>query len=298
MSLKAGKGRHRAPSPLRSPYAIGGLGVTVGAAVLATLVPAMASTTDPAADTRARPARAPSVSHPEQDWMGSTLAEHEKSDPGVAPKAAGAAMVEGVDVSDHQGAVNWTSLRDRGVRFAYVKATESATYKNPSFTAQYTGASKKGMIRGAYHFALPDESSGTRQADFFVSNGGGWSDDGRTLPPVLDLEYNPYGAACYGKTKAQMVAWIRDFSKKVTARTGRAPVIYTTTGWWRSCTGNSGAFAAKNPLWLARYAATPGALPAGWRKHTLWQYTSAGALVGDHNRFNGTLQGLKAFAKG
>ncbi|CAM5565364.1 Lysozyme OS=Streptomyces antimycoticus OX=68175 GN=SSPO_013590 PE=3 SV=1 [Streptomyces antimycoticus] len=41
-----------------------------------------------------------------------------------------------------------------------------------------------------------------------------------------------------------------------------------------------------------------GALLAGWDTHTLWQYTSTGPLVGDHNRFNGSLAGLKALATG
>ncbi|MBI0295785.1 hypothetical protein JBE04_15250, partial [Streptomyces sp. PRKS01-29] len=50
------KGTHRAPSRLRSPYAIGGLGVAVTAAVLATLVPARASTTDPDHDRGTDPA--------------------------------------------------------------------------------------------------------------------------------------------------------------------------------------------------------------------------------------------------
>lgn len=41
-------------------------------------------------------------------------------------------------------------------------------------------------------------------------------------------------------------------------------VIYTTTDWWTTCTGNSAAFASTNPLWIARYASTIGTLPAGW----------------------------------
>ncbi len=299
MSLKAGKGAHRAPSRWRSPYAIGGLGAAVGATVLATLVPAMATTTDADTDSAPSPAQSASVPHPERDWMGSTLSAHEKAAPKAAPAATpDAATVEGVDVSNHQGSVNWTSLWNKNVRFAYVKATESTTYKNPAFSSQYNGAFKKGMIRGAYHFALPNKSSGSKQADFFVRNGGDWSDDGKTLPPVLDMEYNPYGGTCYGKTKAQMVSWIKDFSNRVKSLTGRDPVIYTTTSWWKSCTGNSGAFASKNPLWVARYAASPGALPAGWKTHTIWQYTSTGPVVGDHNRFNGSLTALKALAKG
>lgn len=110
MSLKSGKSPHRRPSRLRSPYAIGGLGVAITAAVLATLVPATASTTDPDHDAGHGPAPAASVPHPERDWMGSTIARHEKTDPGATPRAARAASVEGVDVSDHQGSVDWAAL--------------------------------------------------------------------------------------------------------------------------------------------------------------------------------------------
>lgn len=42
------------------------------------------------------------------------------------------------------------------------------------------------------------------------------------------------------------------------------PVIYSTTDWWTTCTGNSAAFAGNSPLWIARYASTVGTLPAGW----------------------------------
>jgi hypothetical protein len=45
-----------------------------------------------------------------------------------------------------------------------------------------------GMIRGAYHFALPNSSSGATQANYFAGNGGGWSWDGKTLPGALDIE--------------------------------------------------------------------------------------------------------------
>ncbi|KAJ7796983.1 hypothetical protein B0H14DRAFT_2912963 [Mycena olivaceomarginata] len=49
-------------------------------------------------------------------------------------------------------------------------------------------------------------------------------------------------------------------------------VIYTTTDWWKLCTGNSAKFAANNPLWIARYSSSIGTLPAGWSFTTFWQY--------------------------
>ncbi|WP_344563487.1 lysozyme [Streptomyces axinellae] len=235
-------------------------------------------------------------------WMGAGIQMHEgdRSD-GTPPdeeRAGLTATVHGVDVSSHQGNVAWSTLWNSGVRFAYVKATEGTSYKNPYFAQQYNGSYNQGMIRGAYHFATPNSSSGATQANYFAGNGGGWSKDGKTLPGVLDIEYNPYGATCYGLSQSAMVNWIKDFTNTYKAKTGRDAVIYTTTSWWTQCTGNSGAFGNTNPLWIARYASTPGTLPAGWGFYTFWQYTSTGPTVGDHNYFNGAMDRLQALANG
>ncbi len=229
-------------------------------------------------------------------YLGMGVIAHDGQ--GGLPRSNRAAQTEGVDVSSHQGNVNWSALWSSGVKWAYVKATEGTYYKNTYFTQQYTGSYNIGMIRGTYHFATPDTTTGAAQADYFVNNGGGWSRDGRTLPGALDIEWNPYGAACYGKSQAGMVTWIRDFLNRYKALTGRAPVIYTATTWWTQCTGNYGGFGTTNPLWIARYNTTPGTLPAGWGVHTMWQYTSSGPTVGDHDRFNGAYDRVVALANG
>jgi GH25 family lysozyme M1 (1,4-beta-N-acetylmuramidase) len=237
--------------------------------------------------------------HPEKDWMGSTIRAHEGDtrSSGSAPRSL-AASVEGVDVSSHNGSVPWPTLYKQGVRFAYVKATEGTSYKNPHFTQQYNGSYKSGMIRGSYHFALPSNSSGAAQANYFASNGGGWSKDGKTLPGALDLEYNPYGSDCYGKSAKQMVDWISDFAKTYRARTGRHMVIYTSTTWWKKCTGDSKKFSSTSPLWIPSWGSSVGALPGGWSFQTFWQYTDSGKIVGDRNRFNGAYDRLKVLATG
>ncbi|MFI2505940.1 lysozyme [Streptomyces sp. NPDC018972] len=209
-----------------------------------------------------------------------------------------ATRTEGVDVSSHQGDVAWTTLWNSGVRWAYAKATEGTYYTNPYHPQQYDGSYDVGMVRGSYHFGTPDTASGSAQADYFVDRGGGWSADGRTLPGVLDIEWNPYGDACYGKSQSAMVSWIRDFLDQYRYRTGRDAVLYTATSWWKQCTGNYAGFAATTPLWIARYASTVGELPAGWDTYTMWQYTSTGPTVGDHDLFNGTPDGVRAFALG
>ena len=90
-----------------------------------------------------------------------------------------------------------------------------------------------------------------------------------------------------------MISWIRDFSDTYNSKVTRYPVIYTTTNWWTTCTGNYAGFSSDNPLWIARYASSVGALPAGWGFYTFWQYTDHGSSPGDQDVFNGDGAGLK-----
>jgi len=225
---------------------------------------------------------------------GSQIRIHEGSQ---APETeAPVVQTIGCDVSSYQGNVNWSSAASAGTKFAYIKATEATGFKNINFAQQYEGSHKHGLIRGAYHFAQPNASSGTTQADFFLDNGGGWSADGKTLPPALDIEYNPFGSICFGLSAAAMVAWVRDFSDRVRARTGRYPTIYTSANWWSRCTGNNGSFGSTHPLWIPRYGSSLRTLPAGWKFQTIWQDADAGSMPGDQDRFNGAYDRLQALA--
>jgi GH25 family lysozyme M1 (1,4-beta-N-acetylmuramidase) len=273
-------------------------GLLAAGAVAASLM--LAGATAPAlADQTATPAGGPSsvdemvqkYDHP----MGSQISKHEgtaQMPRSVDPADSGVlASVPGIDVSGHQGNVNWPAQWNAGKRFVWVKATEGTGYRNPYFGQQYNGSFNQGFIRGAYHFALPDRSSGATQANFFSSNGGGWSGDGKTLPGALDMEYNPYGATCYGLSKSAMTSWIKSFSDTYKARWNKYPAIYTSTSWWSQCV--SGDFSGTNPLWVARYAGSVGTLPCCWGQYTVWQYSSSPI---DQNTFNGAYDRLVVFA--
>ena len=198
----------------------------------------------------------------------------------TTPSASG---TPGVDVSAWQtfNSANWVSMYGSGIRFAYVKATESTDYSSSQFSEQYNDSAAAGLFHGAYHFANPHTSTGAAQAKFFVAHGGNWTNDGKTLPPLLDIEYDPYTSSdgtnqCYGLSQSQMVSWIQSFSDTVQQLTGRYPAIYSTTGWWSTCTGNTPAF-ANSPLFIASWpndpSSGPGALPHGWSSYTFWQWT-------------------------
>jgi GH25 family lysozyme M1 (1,4-beta-N-acetylmuramidase) len=237
------------------------------------------------------------ITHPDQDHMGSGVAAHFGARPAGSDVSAAVAGLPGLDVSSHQGNVNWTTVKNNGAKFAYVKATEGTSYTNPYFSQQYVGSYNVGLIRGAYHFATPNTSGGAAQADYFAAHGGAWSADHHTLPGALDIEYNPYGATCYGLSQASMRSWIHAFVNEYHAKTGRWAVIYSTLDWWTSCTGNSDTtFAQNDPLWIARYSSSAGTLPAGYGAYTIWQYASSGTFPGDQDTFNGSAARLLALA--
>ncbi|MCT1602116.1 lysozyme, partial [Kocuria sp. p3-SID1433] len=217
----------------------------------------------------------------------------------VAGSAWQPAGIQGMDVSGWQPSVNWSREYAMGARFAYVKATEGTTYTSPTFSSQYIGSYQSGMTRGAYHFAVPTlTSTGAAQADYFVDNGGGWSGDGRTLPGLLDIEYNPYpayGNICYDLTQSQMINWIESFSNRYEQRTGRLPAIYSTTDWWATCTGNTSRF-KDHPLMIARWTGSPGVMPNGWSTYDIWQYSETGPFSGDSNVFGGNAAKLRDLA--
>jgi len=243
------------------------------------------------------PVRPEKITHPGADTMQIVTAAHGKWRHSVRMRPALTTMqLPGIDISAYQGNINWGSVKPY-INFSYAKATEGTYYTNPVFYNQYVGPYNAGIIRGAYHFAIPNNSSGQSQARYFISHGGGWSSDGMTLPGALDIEYNPYGSECYGFTHSQMKAWIGDFVNEYAYKEHVYPVIYSTTDWWSTCTGNATRFHNTDPLWIANYGASGGGpLPGNWGFYTFWQYSDSGNMPGDQDVFNGDHNRLKALA--
>jgi GH25 family lysozyme M1 (1,4-beta-N-acetylmuramidase) len=186
----------------------------------------------------------------------------------------------GVDVSSWQhpnnAPISWASVKAAGNSFAVIKATEGTTYTNPHFVQDRADATAAGLVVGAYHFARPAMpiSTAVDQARYFMTAVGNNRVAGQ-IAPVLDLETTG------GLNPTDLAAWTQAFLQEVESQTGRAPIIYTYRTFWPDKIANTQAF-AKYPLWFALYngAGDPGALPGGWQKWLIWQYTSSGAVNG------------------
>ncbi len=209
---------------------------------------------------------------------------------GVAQQAlqvcAGGPTVDGIDVSEWQGAIDWNAVASTGIAFAITRINDGG-HQDPYFAGNWAAMKQVGLIRGAYQFYEPSDDPAW-QANLVVSAVGrlGPGD----LPVTLDVEWPSGGGS---PTVAQLQTW----RSIVEAGTGKAPMIYTALGYWNQYFG--GDFNDLT-LWVANYGVNCPNLPAGWGGWTFWQWGGTGiAGIGgnvDHDVFNGDLGALKRFA--
>lgn len=201
--------------------------------------------------------------------------------------------VRGIDAARFQTSVDWRKARRAGVEFAFLKATEGGDLKDPMFRSHWRGAARAGIRRGAYHFyyfCTPPEV----QARFFIRN---VPRSKGSLPPVLDMEWNPFSPTCKRRPSGQIVrAEMRIFLDLVERHFGQRPIIYTTPRFYE----DAGLSAMRREeFWLRSTARTPREAYPGqpWR---FWQYSATGILPGtpgdvDLNVFNGTREDWEAW---
>jgi GH25 family lysozyme M1 (1,4-beta-N-acetylmuramidase) len=187
-------------------------------------------------------------------------------------------VIKGVDVSGHQGRIDWARVKRDGIAFAIVKATEGVGWADPKYRAHSQGARAAGLAVGAYHFARPDTFSegslaaarrdARAEADWFLAVAEPRAGD---LLPALDLE-------TAGLPAEQMVAWARAWLERARRRLGTRPLVYTYPAFWSSL-GRTGVFRSY-PLWIAHYGVAEPELPGAWRRYAVWQYTASGSVDG------------------
>lgn len=183
----------------------------------------------------------------------------------------------GIDVSHWQGRIDWKRVRADGVRFVFAKATEAQSFVDPQYARNRYRAVAAGVHFSAYHYARPDRTyrDAIREADHFVRTA---KLTGRHLLPVLDLE------STGGLSPRRLFRWTQAWVRRVEAKLGVKPIIYTGFYFWRDSMGNSEWFARNgNRVWIAHWhVANPRIPAANWsgRGWTVWQRTNCGRVMG------------------
>lgn len=111
--------------------------------------------------------------------------------------------MKGIDVSHHQGAINWTAVKKSGIEFAILKAggSDGGFYKDSKFDANYAGAKEVGIPVGAYYYVgknCTSRDAGIADAKRFIDILRGKQFE---FPVYIDLESTPVSAKA-GATEA------------------------------------------------------------------------------------------------
>ena len=198
--------------------------------------------------------------------------------------------VQGVDVSHHQGRIDWLRLKGPKVQFAYIKASEGATFRDPKFVSNWTGATAAGVVPGAYHYFTLCKP-GAEQASNFLGALAGVAGIG--LPPAVDLEF---GGNCGERpAPARFEAELDAFTALVRDEAGCEPVLYVTREFYRAYV--AGRFPGRR-LWVRNIFASPTLEHGG--EWLLWQFANRGRMPGvstfiDLNVFNGPVAEFQRF---
>jgi lysozyme len=171
----------------------------------------------------------------------------------------------GLDVSSHQGRIDWDEVAGDNVSAVYMKATEGKNFVDQRFAENWAGAAKAGIPRGAYHF-FSVCSPGAEQAANFLKV---VPTDPNALPPAVDLEFADCGDRM---DSAAMQRELTTFIETVESKVGKKVVLYAIS-----------SFTEKYPLpdglirdrWVRRLGKRPVA-----NEWTVWQVSDRSKVKG------------------
>ncbi len=205
--------------------------------------------------------------------------------------------VRGVDVSEYQGEVDWDKIKEQGISFAFIKATEGSESKDEFFDENFEKLKNMDMFLGCYHF-FSFESDGNSQAQNYINVVGNVEDDDSIFIPIIDIEYYSY----YKKAKPSK-EWVteelQEMADKLESTYRVKPIIYTTMEFYDYyIDGNFSDY----DIWIRNIITKPNLENTDWK---FWQYTGKGRLDGyngeekfiDLNVFNGTKEEFDEFVQ-
>lgn len=185
--------------------------------------------------------------------------------------------IRGADLSSHNGDIDYDALKDYGLHFVYLKATEGGDFRDKYFAKNIKKALESDIVPGAYHFFRFDTPGYIQALNLLDAVNG----RGIRLPLVIDVEEwgNPRGIPT-----DKIVTEIRNMAEVLEAE-GYEIMLYTNKDGYEKFVKNN---LADFPLWLCSFREIDETI--NW---TVWQYTHRGIINGvDHltdlNVWNGS----------
>jgi lysozyme len=242
-----------------------------------------------------------------------------------ATRVQAVTYIQGLDVYSGDGTINWTSVKNGGYAFAFVKADEGVNAPDSKFATNMSGANGVGIYVGPYHFAHTESLSpqgtvkfdnytggafaydsplqpnrdawfdATREAVDFIKRIRPYYQQGGTryyLPPVSDIE-QAYMPNLTASLKKEFVSnWAQLFSDTVYDALGVRPILYVSKS--SANTNFTATVAAQQPFWIAWYKGTGTTSPPlasdtpSFPAWSFWQWSDGTDSIAQGNPVPGT----------
>ena len=182
----------------------------------------------------------------------------------------------GVDVSEHQGAINWESVASN-VDFAYIRLgyrgyTGGGLLLDGYYASNMEGAAAAGIPVGVYFYSQATTyEEGVEEANFVLSHLGDYS---LAYPIVLDREDPMTDDARTNDLSVEQHTQAALGFLETIAASGRKVMVYTNRMYYSLYVDIEQMY--KYPIWFAQYADEP-----DWPyEFAIWQYTENGEVPG------------------
>jgi len=199
--------------------------------------------------------------------------------------------VKGIDVSHHQGKINWSLVKTDNVKFVFIKATEGSSFKDPMFRYNLNGCKENNILVGSYHYYRIGTNNQRQLKNFTMVV----KKKDLNFPPVVDVEYFSNEILHDIKNKKMFVKKIDELSQLIESHYGVKPIIYTDVKFYNNLIKNE----FDNILWISDLKTKK----LEYLKNSqwlFWQYSFRGKIKGidkdvDLNVFQGDYKNLKKY---
>ena len=191
----------------------------------------------------------------------------------------------GIDVSYHQGTIDWAKVKNSGVSFAIIRCGYGSNFANQDdtqFLNNVRGAQANGIDIGIYlysyaHNTTGKDSSATSEAQHVLRllNEAGLEPSDLAYPVYYDLEEN--SQANLGPSK---IADLATTFCNIVSDAGYDVGIYANQNWWRNYLTDSVFSTAGWNKWVARYPGSNKATDSGVSGTEIWQFSDCGNVDG------------------
>lgn len=214
------------------------------------------------------------------------------------------ALEMGIDISHWQDTINWSQVAadPKGIKFAFMKATEDTNYTDPTFNTNLAGAKAAGILAGPYHFCRLDSNSadpvadGAAEANYFLTKIKSKYQSNTYLPPVADVESWPTGLST-AALKTLTTNWTDSFSDTIYNALGVRPLVYTSQS--KATSLFASPVPAEEPLWVAAWHTNGTASPPSnssvspWSTWKFWQWSNDTTSYPANGTINGFAAGIR-----